>query len=63
MSKNPISPCTKICMMDKETQFCKGCFRTISEIATWGMLTIEQKDLLYDEIEKRKLNLLKKQNA
>ncbi|MAT56710.1 MAG: DUF1289 domain-containing protein [Melioribacteraceae bacterium] len=58
--KNPTTPCIKICEMDKETQLCKGCFRTISEIAVWGMLNENQKDLIYNEIGKRKLKMSQK---
>lgn len=57
LTENPNTPCTKICEMDKEKNLCKGCFRTISEIAVWGMLNEQQKDLIYNEIEKRKLKM------
>ena len=32
------SPCISICRMDAVTGFCEGCFRTLDEIAEWGML-------------------------
>jgi predicted Fe-S protein YdhL (DUF1289 family) len=60
ISKNPSTSCIKNCEMDKETQLCKGCFRTISEIAVWGMLNEQQKDLIFNELEKRKLKLSQK---
>jgi predicted Fe-S protein YdhL (DUF1289 family) len=31
----PISPCLGICLMDPATRICRGCRRTIAEIATW----------------------------
>jgi predicted Fe-S protein YdhL (DUF1289 family) len=32
------SPCNKICTMDSATGTCAGCRRTLSEIATWGVM-------------------------
>ena len=51
MSKtiNINSPCINICVIDAETGFCSGCFRTIEEISGWQRLTPEQKlDLLHE---------------
>lgn len=31
------SPCISICRMDPDTELCQGCFRTLDEIAAWGM--------------------------
>lgn len=32
------SPCIGICVLDPATGWCKGCFRTINEIADWTRL-------------------------
>ncbi len=32
---NPLSPCLGICLMDPRTRMCRGCLRTIEEIAGW----------------------------
>jgi len=32
---SPISPCLGICIMDPATRRCRGCLRTIEEIAGW----------------------------
>jgi predicted Fe-S protein YdhL (DUF1289 family) len=32
------SPCIGICVLDPATGWCKGCFRTIDEIASWTQL-------------------------
>ncbi len=29
------SPCTKICIVDPTTGWCRGCLRTLDEIARW----------------------------
>ena len=31
----PASPCRGICLMDPATRTCRGCHRTIAEIAGW----------------------------
>ena len=31
----PVSPCLGICLMDPRTGLCRGCLRTIDEIAGW----------------------------
>ena len=33
------SPCVSICALDPASGFCRGCFRTIQEIAGWTMMT------------------------
>ena len=38
------SPCVSICEMDDASGLCRGCLRTLDEIAHWG---------LYDDDEKR----------
>ncbi len=30
------SPCTNVCTLDHATGWCRGCGRTIDEIARWG---------------------------
>jgi predicted Fe-S protein YdhL (DUF1289 family) len=32
---DPVSPCLGICLMDPATRMCRGCRRTIAEIAGW----------------------------
>lgn len=38
------SPCVSVCEMDDASGLCRGCLRTLDEIAHWG---------LYDDDEKR----------
>jgi len=30
------SPCNKVCVMDAQSGYCRGCGRTLDEIARWG---------------------------
>lgn len=43
----PISPCVGICIMDPRTKMCRGCLRTIDEVAGWYSASIaEKRDIL-----------------
>jgi predicted Fe-S protein YdhL (DUF1289 family) len=37
------SPCIKVCRVDKLSGFCEGCFRTLSEIASWSEMSRQQR--------------------
>jgi hypothetical protein len=39
----PLSPCIAVCVLDPASGYCRGCFRTIAEIAQWVSLAPEQK--------------------
>ncbi|MDO9487368.1 MAG: DUF1289 domain-containing protein [Sphingomonadaceae bacterium] len=33
-----LSPCNKVCTIDEASGWCRGCGRTLAEIAAWGSL-------------------------
>jgi predicted Fe-S protein YdhL (DUF1289 family) len=35
MTGNLVSPCIGVCIIDPESGFCRGCARSIGEIAGW----------------------------
>jgi predicted Fe-S protein YdhL (DUF1289 family) len=37
------SPCVKVCALDPGNGLCRGCFRTLQEIADWLEMTAEEK--------------------
>lgn len=38
-TESPIaSPCLKVCVMEPGSKLCRGCGRTIEEIAAWGSM-------------------------
>jgi hypothetical protein len=37
-NRGAASPCINVCQMDAATGWCRGCLRTIAEIAAWGHL-------------------------
>ena len=39
----PTSPCIAVCLMDPVTGFCRGCARTIAEIAGWLSFSVEER--------------------
>ena len=47
------SPCIKVCTL--EDNICIGCYRTQDEIREWMIYTDEQKKIVLDQLEKRKL--------
>ena len=47
------SPCINICKMNPQTKLCEGCKRTIEEIASWSMLTDEEKAIIIQELRLR----------
>ena len=50
----PISPCLGICIMDPRTRQCRGCLRTVEEIAYWYEATpVEKRELLAVLAERR----------
>ena len=38
-----ISPCKKICSVDKKLRLCVGCYRTLNEIILWTKLDDQKK--------------------
>jgi predicted Fe-S protein YdhL (DUF1289 family) len=37
------TPCIKVCVVDGESGLCMGCYRQLSEVATWGRLTDDER--------------------
>ncbi|HVC02111.1 MAG TPA: DUF1289 domain-containing protein [Steroidobacteraceae bacterium] len=52
MSTPPLSPCVNICSLD-EHGYCKGCYRTLQEIASWSRLTPDQQRRLIAALRRR----------
>ena len=45
------SPCIKLCKL--QDNICIGCKRTLSEIAMWSSFTIQERQKIVKEIDKR----------
>lgn len=58
-----LSPCIKICVIDPSSEQCKGCYRTLREIAQWGRMNDdEHKKVLTLLAERKKTFTLSGQN-
>ena len=40
------SPCINVCVMDERSGWCRGCLRTIDEIAAWAAMSDDAKNAL-----------------
>ncbi len=47
------SPCLRVCLVDARTEFCRGCGRTLAEIANWAGFTDEQREAVLADLPKR----------
>jgi predicted Fe-S protein YdhL (DUF1289 family) len=47
------SPCLKVCLMDPHSALCKGCFRTLDEIARWSSMTEEERERVLKDLPLR----------
>jgi predicted Fe-S protein YdhL (DUF1289 family) len=49
------SPCINCCDINPENGFCRGCYRTLSEIAGWSELSNPDKLEVWEKLGIRKL--------
>lgn len=48
------SPCIGVCEIDGDTGFCRGCYRTVDEIAVWRDANPDVKVAILDRISARR---------
>jgi uncharacterized protein len=48
------SPCVKVCVLDRATGLCRGCLRTIDEVAGWLEMTHEEKRATLERVAQRR---------
>jgi hypothetical protein len=51
---SPVSPCLGICLMDPATRTCRGCLRTVEEIAGWYEATPAEKRAILARLAQRR---------
>jgi predicted Fe-S protein YdhL (DUF1289 family) len=49
-----MSPCIGICTIDRKSNLCLGCKRTVAEIGRWQMLEDPERQRILDDLPKRK---------
>ena len=47
------SPCTKVCTIDPSTRLCRGCGRSLDEIARWMSLSDSERTRIMAELPRR----------
>ena len=50
----PESPCIGICLIDPATLYCRGCLRSVAEIASWYSATNAEKRAMLRLLEARR---------
>jgi hypothetical protein len=51
------SPCIKICEIDQVSRVCRGCFRSLNEIAAWASISDRDRRRIMAELPARRLAL------
>ncbi|HUN69004.1 MAG TPA: DUF1289 domain-containing protein [Burkholderiales bacterium] len=52
-----ISPCVKVCVMDAENRFCRGCCRSIDEIARWSEMSDAERSAVLAQLPARRSDI------
>ncbi|WP_323031622.1 DUF1289 domain-containing protein [Brachymonas denitrificans] len=47
------SPCINVCQIDPASGLCRGCWRTLDEIAHWAVLDEEEKQAIWRALPAR----------
>jgi predicted Fe-S protein YdhL (DUF1289 family) len=50
----PATPCMGVCQLDPVSGWCRGCYRTLGEIAGWPTYTKDEKRAVFQRIEQRR---------
>lgn len=48
------SPCVGVCELDPASGFCRGCLRTLQEIARWGGLSLGERRMVKSTLAERR---------
>ena len=56
-SASPVSPCIGVCTLDPATSLCRGCLRSIEEIAGWPRFDAEEKRRVLAQLPGRQARL------
>lgn len=50
----PTTPCMGVCQLDPANGWCRGCYRTLEEIAGWPTYGMDEKRAVFERIEQRR---------
>lgn len=48
------SPCVNVCQMDPASGLCRGCLRTLDEIASWLDFSVTEKRQVLERLDERR---------
>jgi len=48
------SPCINLCQLDQDSGCCRGCFRTLDEIAAWSRVSNDEKRKIVAAAQRRR---------
>lgn len=48
-----VTPCVKVCQIDAESRLCRGCLRSIDEIAAWWDYTDAERRQIMASLPRR----------
>jgi len=54
---SPVSPCVGVCTLDPVSALCRGCLRSIEEIAGWPRFDAEEKRRVLAALPQRQARL------
>ncbi len=54
MTDDVPSPCTNVCEIDPRSGYCRGCERTIDEIAAWAGATPDERRAILARLGERR---------
>lgn len=54
-AQEPASPCVGVCKLDPATDFCRGCQRTLDEIAGWTAFSTAEKLAVLERLGNRQV--------
>lgn len=64
MTAKPVpSPCNSICSMDQASGWCRGCLRTLDEIAAWSTLDETAKRAVWLRLSARRVESRRRRAA
>jgi uncharacterized protein len=47
------TPCIKVCTYDPGSGLCRGCGRTLEEIAAWAALSADERETVLEQLPER----------
>ena len=50
-----VSPCVAVCIVDPPSGYCRGCKRTLTEVAEWMLYTDDEKRAVLAELKTREI--------